>query len=220
MIAGQSPFRARKERVKREEVEKRVQEQQEHYSDKFSEDARAICTLLLAKDPQQRLGCRADGAAEVKRHPFFRTINFKRLEAGITKPSFVPDPRAVYCKDVLDIEQFSTVKGVNLDQADNDFYAKFATGSVSIPWQNEMIETECFKDLNVFGPNGTRSPDLDWRQLPEPPKRSLLQRLFRRHPADYTIGANVPSPQPAATNSHLPAAGAACQARSTAPAPS
>lgn len=45
----------------------------------------------------------------------------------------------------------------------------------------QMVETECFKDLNVFGPNGTRSPDLDWRQLPEPPKRSLLQRLFRRH---------------------------------------
>ncbi|KAK4808163.1 hypothetical protein QYF61_001195, partial [Mycteria americana] len=184
MIEGQSPFRARKERVKREEVEKRVQEDQELYSDKFSEDARAICKMLLAKDPKQRLGCGADGAAEVKRHPFFKTINFKRLEAGIMTPSFVPDPRAVYCKDVLDIEQFSTVKGVNLDQTDNDFYAKFATGSVSIPWQNEMIETECFKDLNVFGPSGTRSPDLDWRQLPEPPKRSLLQRLFRRHVRD------------------------------------
>lgn len=39
-------------------------------------------------------------------------------------------------------------------------------------------------------------------------------------PADCPIGAPVPSPQPAATNSHLPAAGAACQARSTAPAPS
>lgn len=50
----------------------------------------------------------------------------------------LPQPRAVYCKDVLDIEQFSTVKGVNLDQTDNDFYAKFATGSVSIPWQNEV----------------------------------------------------------------------------------
>lgn len=49
-------------------------------------------------------------------------------------------PRAVYCKDVLDIEQFSTVKGVNLDQTDNDFYSKFATGSVSIPWQNEVSE--------------------------------------------------------------------------------
>lgn len=44
----------------------------------------------------------------------------------------------MYCKDVLDIEQFSTVKGVNLDQTDDDFYSKFSTGSVSIPWQNEV----------------------------------------------------------------------------------
>uniref|UniRef100_A0A673LDZ0 G protein-coupled receptor kinase n=1 Tax=Sinocyclocheilus rhinocerous TaxID=307959 RepID=A0A673LDZ0_9TELE len=181
MTAGRSPFRARKERVKREEVEKRVQEEEEEYSDKFSEDTKGICRMLLAKDPKQRLGCQADGAAGVKAHPFFKNINFKRLEAGILEPSFVPDPRAVYCKDVLDIEQFSTVKGVNLDQTDNDFYSKFTTGSVSIPWQNEMIETECFSDLNVFGPQGTRPPDLDWNQPPEPPRRSLLDRIFRRH---------------------------------------
>lgn len=47
-------------------------------------------------------------------------------------------PRAVYCKDVLDIEQFSTVKGVNLDPSDDTFYSKFNSGSVSIPWQNEV----------------------------------------------------------------------------------
>uniref|UniRef100_A0A667WJA5 G protein-coupled receptor kinase n=1 Tax=Myripristis murdjan TaxID=586833 RepID=A0A667WJA5_9TELE len=180
MTAGRSPFRARKERVKREEVEKRVQEEQEEYNDKFTEDTKAICRMLLTKDPKQRLGCLAEGAVGVKAHPFFKNINFKRLEAGILEPSFVPDPRAVYCKDVLDIEQFSTVKGVNLDQTDNDFYSKFATGSVSIPWQNEMIETECFSDLNMFGPQGTRPPDLDWNQPPEPPKRSLLDRIFRR----------------------------------------
>lgn len=46
MIEGQSPFRARKERVKREEVEKRVQEEQEQYSEKFSEDAKAICKAV------------------------------------------------------------------------------------------------------------------------------------------------------------------------------
>lgn len=44
----------------------------------------------------------------------------------------------MYCKDVLDIEQFSTVKGVNLDHTDDDFYSKFSTGSVPIPWQNEV----------------------------------------------------------------------------------
>ncbi|XP_078421797.1 G protein-coupled receptor kinase 5 isoform X5 [Cetorhinus maximus] len=189
MTAGHSPFRARKERVKREEVEKRVQEKEEEYCDKFTEDTKHICQMLLTKDPKQRLGCKAEGATEVKEHPFFKCINFKRLEAGMLEPSFIPDPRAVYCKDVLDIEQFSTVKGVNLDQTDSDFYAKFATGSVPIPWQNEMIETECFKELNVFGPNGTRSPDLDWNQLPEPPKRSLLDRILRRHPQDYPSSA-------------------------------
>ncbi|MEQ2284745.1 G protein-coupled receptor kinase 5, partial [Ameca splendens] len=187
MTAGRSPFRARKERVKREEVERRVQEEEEEYNDKFTEDAKAICRMLLTKDPKQRLGCNADRAAGVKVHSFFKNINFKRMEAGIVDPPFVPDPRAVYCKDVLDIEQFSTVKGVNLDQTDNDFYSKFATGSVPIPWQNEMIETECFRDLNVFGPQGMRPPDLDWSQPPEPPRRSLLDRIFRRHHPDVSI---------------------------------
>lgn len=55
---------------------------------------------------------------------------------------------------MLDIEQFSTVKGVNLDATDENFYTKFNTGSVSISWQNEMIETECFSELNVFNGSG------------------------------------------------------------------
>ncbi|KAM6184060.1 G protein-coupled receptor kinase 5 isoform 2-T2 [Erethizon dorsatum] len=180
MIEGQSPFRGRKEKVKREEVDRRVLETEEVYSHKFSEEAKSICRMLLTKDAKQRLGCQEEGAAEVKRHPFFRNMNFKRLEAGMLDPPFIPDPRAVYCKDVLDIEQFSTVKGVNLDHTDDDFYSKFSTGSVSIPWQNEMIETECFKELNVFGPDGTLSSDLNRSQPPEPPKKGLLQRLFRR----------------------------------------
>lgn len=43
MIEGQAPFRARKEKVKREEVERRVKNECEKYSNKFSEDAKAIC---------------------------------------------------------------------------------------------------------------------------------------------------------------------------------
>ncbi|XP_072280310.1 G protein-coupled receptor kinase 5 isoform X1 [Pyxicephalus adspersus] len=183
MIAGQSPFRGRKEKVKREEVDRRVLETEEVYSQKFSEEAKSLCKMLLTKDVRHRLGCHNERVVEVKRHPFFKVINFKRLEAGMMDPPFVPDPRAVYCKDVLDIEQFSTVKGVNLDQTDDDFYSKFSTGSVSIPWQNEMIETECFKELNVFGPNGTLSPDLNRSHPPEPPKKSLLHRIFKRQVA-------------------------------------
>lgn len=47
-------------------------------------------------------------------------------------------PQAIYCKDVLDIEQFSTVKGVELEPKDESFYSKVSTGCVSIPWQNEV----------------------------------------------------------------------------------
>lgn len=180
MIEGRAPFRARKEKVKREEVDRRVKEDQETYSNKFSEDAKSCVTALLQKDPKQRLGCSSSGAKEVKEHGLYKGIVWKRLEAGIMEPLFLPDPRAVYCKDVLDIEQFSTVKGVNLDASDDTFYSKFNTGSVSIPWQQEMIETECFKELNLFDPEGGPSPDLIEDQPPPPPRRGFFDRVFRR----------------------------------------
>ncbi|XP_035570056.1 G protein-coupled receptor kinase 4 isoform X7 [Canis lupus baileyi] len=165
MIQGHSPFRKFKEKVKREEVERRVKKDTEEYSKKFSEDSKSICKMLLTKNPKHRLGCKA-GAVEVKGHPVFKDINFKRLEANMLDPPFCPDvsmlpreeqsvprqgvqehsdfpadtgsvPQAVYCKDILDIEQFSTVRGVYLDTNDDMFYGQFATGCVSIPWQNE-----------------------------------------------------------------------------------
>ncbi|XP_077597117.1 G protein-coupled receptor kinase 6 [Stigmatopora nigra] len=181
MIEGQSPFQQRKKKIKREEVERLVKEVPEEYSEKFSQEAKSLCKALLTKDPKGRLGCQGGGASVVKAHPIFQPINFKRLEAGMLQAPFIPDPQAIYCKDVLDIEQFSTVKGVELEPKDDSFYSKFSTGSVSIPWQDEMIETECFTELNIFYPDGAVSPDLDWRGQPSPPpKQGLLQRLFGR----------------------------------------
>ncbi|XP_039285896.1 G protein-coupled receptor kinase 5 [Nilaparvata lugens] len=180
MIEGQAPFRARKEKVKREEVDRRVKEDQEKYTHKFTEEARSLCKQLLRKSPKTRLGCHCGryGAREIKQLDFFKCLNWKRLEAGMLEPPFVPDPHAVYAKDVLDIEQFSTVKGVNLDSSDDSFYSRFNTGSVSIPWQTEMIETECYKELNVYGPNNSRSQDLVLDAVPEPEKKGCFP--FRR----------------------------------------
>lgn len=116
----------------------------------------------------------------------------------------------MYCSDVQDIDEFSTVKGVTLDQTDANFYSKFNTGSVPVAWQNEvrsltftshepsarpsftssllqMIQTGCFLELNMFGPEGSRSPDLDWSQAPGSPKRGLLTRLFRRNVRNFYL---------------------------------
>lgn len=47
----------------------------------------------MKKSYKSRLGCHSDryGAREVKQHEFFRTMNWKRLEAGLEEPPFVPD---------------------------------------------------------------------------------------------------------------------------------
>ncbi|XP_027454779.2 G protein-coupled receptor kinase 4 isoform X5 [Zalophus californianus] len=178
MIEGHSPFRKFKEKVKREEVDRRVRKDTEQYSEKFSEDAKSICKMLLTKNPKQRLGSKA-GAAEVKAHPVFKDINFKRLEANMLDPPFCPDPHAIYCKDVVDIEQFSTVRGVYLDTTDDTFYSQFATGCVSIPWQNEMIESGCFKDINEEEPEEDMVLNIEEKTYPRP-KRGFFYRLFRR----------------------------------------
>ncbi|XP_073815305.1 G protein-coupled receptor kinase 2 isoform X1 [Musca autumnalis] len=202
MIEGQAPFRARKEKVKREEVDRRVKEDPEKYSSKFTDEARSLCQQLLAKSIKLRLGCRNGryGAREVKLHPFFNCINWKRLEAGMVEPPFVPDPHAVYAKDVLDIEQFSTVKGVNIDESDSNFYTKFNTGSVSISWQNEMMETDCFRELNVFGPDDNPTPDLLINAIPQPDTTGCFP--FRRKKKQPARTQPIPIPEHLLTTSH------------------
>lgn len=56
-------------------------------------------------------------------------------------------PQEVYCKDILDIEQFSAVQGIYLDSTDSGFYSEFVTGCVSIPWQNEVLSPRCRPQL-------------------------------------------------------------------------
>ena len=46
MVAGQAPFRKRKEKVKREEVDRRVKEDKEVYNEKFTEEAESICSMV------------------------------------------------------------------------------------------------------------------------------------------------------------------------------
>ncbi|KAF7470037.1 hypothetical protein GHT09_018623 [Marmota monax] len=187
---------AKEKKIRREEVERLVKGVPEEYPERFSTppEACSLCSQLLCKDPAEPLGCRGGGARQVKEHPLFKKLNLKRLGAGVLERPFKPDPQAIYCKDVLDIEQSSTVKGVDLEPTGQDFYQKFATGSVLIPWRNEMVETECFQELNVLGLDGSVPPDLDWKgQPPAPPKKGLLQR---RQDCCGNYCSDIPSPRP------------------------
>uniref|UniRef100_A0A3P8PV07 G protein-coupled receptor kinase n=1 Tax=Astatotilapia calliptera TaxID=8154 RepID=A0A3P8PV07_ASTCA len=161
MIAAKGPFRVRGEKVENEEVARRILNDPVSYTPKFSKECKDICEGLMEKDPTKRLGFKNNECAELKNQPFFKDINWGRLEAGMLPPPFVPDPKMVYAKDIDDVGAFSTIKGVVLDDKDAEFYNDFASGNVPIPWQEEMIETGVFGELNIWGEKGKLPNDLD-----------------------------------------------------------
>lgn len=94
------------------------------------------------------------------------------LSTGILSPPFVPDSKTVYAKNIDDVGAFSTVKGVQLEDKDTEFFDAFASGSISIPWQEEMIETGIYGELTVWGADGTLPNDLRRESILEQPPKS------------------------------------------------
>ncbi|CAH6787063.1 rhodopsin kinase GRK1 [Phodopus roborovskii] len=160
MIAARGPFRARGEKVENKELKQRIISEPVKYPDKFSQASKDFCEKLLDKDPEKRLGFR-DGTCDALRADIlFKDISWRQLEAGMLIPPFIPDSRTVYAKNIQDVGAFSTVKGVVFDKADAEFFQEFASGNCPIPWQEEMIETGIFGDLNVWRPDGQMPDDM------------------------------------------------------------
>ncbi|XP_005998142.1 rhodopsin kinase GRK1 [Latimeria chalumnae] len=169
MIAAKGPFRSRGEKVENKEVKKRILNDPVTYSEKFSEVSKSFCEALLEKSIEKRLGFKNGTCDEIRLHPFFSNTNWRKLEAGILTPPFIPDSKTVYAKDIQDVGAFSTVKGITMEDSDTEFFDEFATGNISIPWQEEMIETGIFGELNIWESNGKLPNDLRRESILEPP---------------------------------------------------
>ncbi|KAL0993820.1 hypothetical protein UPYG_G00114350 [Umbra pygmaea] len=190
MIAAKGPFRTRGEQVENTEVERRILNDPVMYTDKFSKNCKAICDCLMERDPLKRLGFKNNECAELKEQPFFKDLNWGRLEAVLSArlfsvppssrcltslyllykcllpPPFVPNPNTVYARDIDEVGAFSTIKGVVIEAKDNEFYSEFSTGNMPIPWQEEMMETGVFGELNIWPPGGKLPDDLDPNKIP------------------------------------------------------
>uniref|UniRef100_A0A8C0ZPT5 G protein-coupled receptor kinase n=1 Tax=Castor canadensis TaxID=51338 RepID=A0A8C0ZPT5_CASCN len=160
MIAARGPFRARGEKVENKELKQRILSEPVKYPDKFSQASKDFCEALLEKDPERRLGFRDGSCDGLRAHALFKDISWRQLEAGMLIPPFIPDSRTVYAKNIQDVGAFSTVKGVVFDKADTEFFQEFASGNCPIPWQEEMIETGIFGELNVWRPDGQMPDDM------------------------------------------------------------
>jgi hypothetical protein len=55
-----------------------------------SSNALSLLKGLLVRDPAQRLGSGPEGAAAIKRHPFFKGLSWSKLEARQLESKFKP----------------------------------------------------------------------------------------------------------------------------------
>lgn len=70
------------EKVENDEVARRILKDPVRYTSKFSKESKHICEGLMEKDPVKRLGFKNNDCEELKNQPFFKDINWGRLEAG------------------------------------------------------------------------------------------------------------------------------------------
>ncbi|CAI9540347.1 unnamed protein product [Staurois parvus] len=145
MVAAQTPFRDPKEKANKDEVKRKTLEDVVTFNHpNFTAEVKDICKLFLLCN----ILSHRSNDDDPRKHSFFSSINFNRLEAGMVDPPFVPDPSVVYAKDIADIADFSEVKGIDFDDKDAKFFKRFSTGAVPISWQQEIIDTGLFDELS------------------------------------------------------------------------
>ncbi|KAF7494294.1 Serine/threonine-protein kinase N [Sarcoptes scabiei] len=86
MLVGESPFPGDDE----EEVFDLIVHEEVKYPKFLSLEAVSIMRRLMRKSPEKRLGSTQRDAEDVKRQPFFRTMNFENLLSKKIRPPFVP----------------------------------------------------------------------------------------------------------------------------------
>ncbi|KAF7135495.1 hypothetical protein RHSIM_Rhsim08G0163600 [Rhododendron simsii] len=93
MLSGKPPFT----HANRKKLQERIINEKVKLPPRLTSEAHSLLKELLQKDPSKRLGSGPRGADEIKSHKWFRSINWKKLEARELQPKFKPDVMGKDC---------------------------------------------------------------------------------------------------------------------------
>ncbi|XP_076066239.1 ribosomal protein S6 kinase alpha-5-like isoform X2 [Oratosquilla oratoria] len=102
LLTGASPFTVEGERNNQHEISRRILKTQPPIPEELSPEVSDFISKLLVKDPRQRLGGGPGDAEELKRHAFFKNLNWDDLAKKKIPAPFVPQ-----INDELDVSNFS-----------------------------------------------------------------------------------------------------------------
>ncbi|KAG6635318.1 hypothetical protein I3843_11G033800 [Carya illinoinensis] len=87
MLTGQPPYT----HENRKKLQERIIKEKVKLPPYLTSEAHSLLKGLLQKEPLRRLGSGSNGGDEIKSHKWFRSINWKKLEARELQPKFKPD---------------------------------------------------------------------------------------------------------------------------------
>ncbi|KAI4336069.1 hypothetical protein L6164_014644 [Bauhinia variegata] len=93
MLTGKPPYT----HSDRKKLQEKIIKEKMKLPPYLSSEAHSLLKGLLQKDPAKRLGSGAHGDEQIKRHKWFRSINWKKLEAREVQPKFKPDVNGEDC---------------------------------------------------------------------------------------------------------------------------
>ncbi|KAI0980364.1 hypothetical protein GJ496_011872 [Pomphorhynchus laevis] len=109
---GTTPFLA----IEQSKMYERITRGKYRQPDFFSESLVDLIRGLLIVDPSKRLGCLTQGAEDITRHPWFKSIDWWELFSQKTEMRFKPT-----LKNATDLSNFDTSK-LNLKEAEKEMH--------------------------------------------------------------------------------------------------
>ncbi|XP_076464763.1 ribosomal protein S6 kinase alpha-5-like [Babylonia areolata] len=180
LMTGTSPFSSENpDENTQSEVSKRILKIEPRIPDFLSSDMKDFIRRLMIKDPSKRLGAR--GVKEIKRHRFFKGLNWEDLAQ-----KRIPAPFTPKIKDDLDVSNFS-----------EDFTNMPPTESPAIApdMGNKLFKGYSFVAPSIIFSENSISSSLLAPSKALQPDESVFPSLFKNSPffQQYDLDLRIPA---------------------------